>query len=206
MTEEEARAVLILEYGVPRETMARLESFVALLKHESGHQNLIARGTFDTIWTRHILDSAQLVRFGASARTWLDVGSGAGFPGLIVAAISKARVTLVESRRLRVDFLLKAAAVLGLSDRVQVAFLPIERLNREVVDVISARALAPLDRLLPLCHRFADAKTRWILPKGRSLHSELEAIRSTWQGEFHVEPSRTDPQAGIVVATNVRHS
>jgi 16S rRNA (guanine527-N7)-methyltransferase len=203
MTEEEARRYLTDELAVPRETLDRVADFVELLRSESDQQNLIARGTYDTIWSRHILDSAQLVRFAPAARTWIDLGSGAGFPGLIVAAIHPAEVTLVESRRLRVDFLTRAAEVLGLPSRTRIVGDKVERLEPATYEVISARAFAPLDRLLDLSQRFAAPTTRWVLPKGRNAQSELDAVRRSWQGMFHVEPSLTDPDAGIILAERV---
>jgi len=114
VSEEEARRLLTERFGVSRGTLEGLSAFIGLLRAECERQNLIARGTFDTIWSRHILDSAQLVSFAPDAKTWLDLGTGAGFPGLVIAAIRPAQVTMVESRRLRVDFLLRAAAMLNL--------------------------------------------------------------------------------------------
>ncbi len=204
MSEEEAQALLAERFHVPRETLARLAAFVDLLRSDNERQNLIARGTFDNIWSRHILDSAQLVRFVPDdAETWLDLGTGAGFPGLVVAAIHPARLTMVESRRLRVEFLLRAAEVLALPPETRILCTPVERMEQASFDVISARAFAPLDRLLDLAQRFAAPETRWVLPKGRNAQSELDAVRKSWQGMFHVEPSLTDPEAGIIVAEQV---
>ncbi|HEX8444677.1 MAG TPA: 16S rRNA (guanine(527)-N(7))-methyltransferase RsmG [Allosphingosinicella sp.] len=202
---EDARRILAEQFGVSRETLDRLSVFVDLLARENQHQNLIARGTFGNIWSRHILDSAQLLRFvPAAARTWLDLGTGAGFPGLVVAALHPVQVTMVESRRLRVDFLRRAAETLALPSSTQILCSRVERLELPTQDVISARAFAPLDRLLDLGQRFAAPQTRWVLPKGRNAQSELDAVRSSWQGKFHVEPSLTDPEAGIIIAEQVR--
>lgn len=200
---ERVQQVLLNDFGVSRETMARLEAFVDLVCCENDAQNLIARGTIDDIWNRHILDSAQLVRFAPLAATWLDIGTGAGFPGLIVAAIHRGHITMVESRRLRADFLLRAAEVLSLSDRARIICSKLERVETSTYEVISARAFAPLDRLFTLASRFAATGTRWVLPKGKSARSELDTIRGSWQGVFHVEPSLTDPEAGILVAERV---
>ena len=192
---------------VPRETWERLDAFEALLRAESESQNLISRGTFDHIRLRHFADSAQLLRFdpdSASASAWLDLASGAGFPGLIVGALSHHRLTLVESRRLRIDFLSRAAGLLGISGRTEVIGSPVERVPASKFDIISARAFAPLDRLLSLAHRFSTENTIWILPKGRSAQSELEQVRDAWQGDFRLEPSLTDPEARIIVAKGVQ--
>jgi 16S rRNA (guanine527-N7)-methyltransferase len=200
MTESEAREAL----DVPRETMERLERFVTLLAEENQRQNLVSRGSLERSWARHVYDSAQLVRFAPrDAARWLDLGSGAGFPGLIVALLHPARVTLVEGRRLRADFLRRASEVLGVEGKVEIVGAKVETLTPRVFDVISARAFAPLDRLLALAAAFSDEGTIWILPKGRNAKSELEAARASWQGDFRLEPSLTDDEAGIVVARSV---
>lgn len=205
MTEAEARAWLRAHFDVPRETFERLERFIALLAAESARQNLIAASTLPAIWNRHIVDSAQLLILPQKpAATWLDLGSGAGFPGLIVAALSDARVTLVDSRRKRVAFLAEAAAVLGIEKRVTLLCGRVETMADGQFDAISARAFAPLDRLLPIASRFARPDTIWLLPKGRSAASELDAARGSWQGAFRIEPSVTDPEAAIIVATMVK--
>ncbi|MEA3066373.1 MAG: rRNA (guanine527-N7)-methyltransferase [Sphingomonadales bacterium] len=201
MNEIEARAAL----DVPRETLERLEAFAAYLQRENERQNLVSRGSLEHLWQRHILDSAQLVRFAPPhCATWLDLGSGAGFPGLLVPLFHPATVVLVESRRLRAEFLRAAASLLGVPARVEVVPARLETVPARPVDVISARAFAPLPRLLALAERFSSPETVWILPKGRSAKSELEAARSSWQGDFRLEPSLTDADAGIVVATRVR--
>ena len=205
MTEEEAKEWIRAEFDVPRETMTRLDDFAALLVSENERQNLVSRGTLPHLWARHFLDSAQLLRFApAPDSAWLDLGTGAGFPGMIVAALHRGPVTMVESRRLRVDFLIRAADMLGVSDRTAVLLDRVERVPTREFDVISARAFAPMGDLLELAHRFSTEKTRWILPKGRSAQSELEAAESSWQGSFRLEPSLTDAESGIIIADAVR--
>ncbi len=134
----------------------------------------------------------------------MDMGTGAGFPGLIVAVLHDGPVTLVEERKKRVEFLTEAAAILGIEGKVEIIHNKIERLPARSFETISARAFAPLDKLLGLAERFSTVSTRWILPKGRNAKSELEAAESLWQGEFSLEPSRTDPDAWIVIAEKVR--
>lgn len=204
MTDDEARA-WVGEH-VPRETEVKLEHLVALIIDEMPRQNLIAASTADQIWGRHIVDSAQLARLAPTdARRWMDLGSGAGFPGIVIALMwPELRMTLVESRRKRIDFLTRVLGALGLSDRVTVAGKRLEMLEAGIEDVISARAFAPLDRLLPLAHRFSRASTCWLLPKGRSAASELEAVTRSWQGDFRIVPSMTDPDAAIIVASQVQ--
>ncbi|HET9637877.1 MAG TPA: 16S rRNA (guanine(527)-N(7))-methyltransferase RsmG [Allosphingosinicella sp.] len=193
------------QLDVPRETLDRLEAFVALLRDENERQNLVSKASLDSVWERHILDSAQLVHFGpVKARTWLDLGTGAGFPGLMVPLFHQSDVVLVESRRLRADFLRTAASLLGIAQRVEILCSKLESVPARSFDVISARAFAPLPKLLALAERFSTSGTVWILPKGRNAKSELDAARSSWQGDFRLEPSLTDADAKIVVATRVR--
>ena len=202
--EPAARAWVERSFNVPRETMDRLEAFAELLRDANRRQNLISQSSAASLWQRHIADSAQLLRHApAGAETWIDLGTGAGFPGLIVAALRGGSTSLVEERKLRADFLRRAVEVLGLTDRVEVIGAKVERLDRRAYDVLSARAFAPLGRLLDLGTRFSTNKTRWILPKGRNARSELESVESTWQGDFRIEPSLTDPEAGIIVAEGV---
>ena len=200
---DEAEAIARLD--VPRETQERLEAFAALLREENERQNLVSRASLQTLWQRHIFDSAQLIRFAPPrAKTWLDLGSGAGFPGLLVPLFHPSAVALVEARRLRTDFLRAAASVLGISGRVEILSAKVETLPTRQFDVISARAFAPLPRLLDLAERFSTPGTVWILPKGRNAKSELEAALASWQGDFRLEPSLTDADAQIVVASRVR--
>ena len=201
---DSAAARLQSNFDVPRETMERLTAFVALVRAENEHQNLVSRGTLPDVWERHILDSAQLLQWAPSSdASWIDLGTGAGFPGLVVAALHNGPVTLVEERRLRVEFLNRAAAVLGVAEKTEIVGRKVERLDRRVFDVISARAFAPLPKLFELGSRFSTNRTCWILPKGRNARSELDAALASWQGEYRIEPSLTDPEAGIIVATGV---
>ncbi|MDP8994310.1 MAG: 16S rRNA (guanine(527)-N(7))-methyltransferase RsmG [Pseudomonadota bacterium] len=203
MDEEEARAWLQRQFDVPRETFERLEAFAAFLARENDRQNLVAKPTLDRIWSRHIADSAQLLRYAPSADArWVDLGTGAGFPGLIVAALHQGPVTLVEERRLRGEFLRRAAELLDVSP--EILQVRAERMPPRRFDVISARAFAPLPRLLEIGTAFSTIKTLWLLPKGRSAQSELEALDSSWQGDFRLEPSLTDPDAQIIVAEGVK--
>jgi 16S rRNA (guanine527-N7)-methyltransferase len=205
MDEEVARETLTSDYNVPHETLDRFGRFLDFLKEENERHNLVSRRSLMEAWSRHILDSAQLVRFAPDPESsWLDLGTGAGFPGLIVAVLHPGVVTLVEERRLRVDFLMRAAEILGLSGKYEIHQRRAESLDIGQFGVISARAFAPLDRLLTIGSRFSTLSTGWILPKGRNAQSELDAARASWQGEYRIEPSITDPEAGIIVASGVR--
>jgi 16S rRNA (guanine527-N7)-methyltransferase len=207
MDEDAARLWLARQPGVSRETMARLGQLVHLVAEENDTQNLIAASSLDHIWARHIVDSAQLLAHSPpSAQSWVDLGTGAGFPGMVIAILHPGQITLVEQRRLRAEFLTRAVSALDLEDRVRVLQAKVEALPTRSFDVISARAFAPLDRLLVVAEHLSAPHTRWILPKGRKAKSELEAAHASWQGSFHVEPSLTDPEAGIIVAEGVRRA
>ncbi len=189
---------------VSRETFDRLEAYVRLLRAASAEQNLISASTLDAVWERHIADSAQLVRFApASAASWLDIGSGAGLPGLVIAAMVDGDVTLVEPRRLRADFLVDAVQKLGLSQRVRVVHGKVENLSG-TFDVITARAVAPLDKLLVIAVHLSNLESTWVLPKGRRTKSELAEARRSWHCDARSEVSRTDPQSQVLVLTKVR--
>ena len=202
MDEAAARAWVASTFDVPRETMALLDRFADLLRAENERQNLVSAGSLEQLWLRHIADSAQLLRFAPSTNaSWADLGTGAGFPGLIVAVLHQGPVILVEERRLRAEFLRRAADSLGLT--VEIVAGKAERMKQRPFDVISARAFAPLARVLDLGTGLSTTKTLWLLPKGRKAQSELEALDPSWQGEFRLEPSVTDEDARIIVASGV---
>lgn len=186
---------------VSRETFERLEAYVVRLKAKSRQQNLVSASTLETLWERHILDSAQLARFeprpGAS---WIDVGSGAGLPGIVIACLVDGPVTLAEPRRLRADFLRDTVEALSLNASVECA--KAERIDGKF-DVITARALAPLGKLLGISHHLSHSGTIWVLPKGRNAKSELAEARRNWQCEVDEEASCTDPNSTILVLSRV---
>ena len=202
MTEEEAQAWLRAEYDVSRETWQKLETFNALLRDEMQRQNLISKASADNLWSRHIVDSAQLLRYAPVAETakiWLDLGTGAGFPGIIIAILTPYQVRMVESRKRRVEFLNRVVEQTGIAGHAQVLGDRLENIASFPADVISARAFAPLDRLIALSHRFSTENTVWLLPKGKNAVRELKGLSPKRQKMFHVEHSLTDPDAGILV-------
>jgi 16S rRNA (guanine527-N7)-methyltransferase len=206
MTEEEARDWLVSTFAVSRETWTLLEQFVAMVAAENERQNLVSRGSLPHLWQRHVADSAQLLLHAPGpGQSWLDLGSGPGFPGIVLAILHDGPVHLVEARKGRVAFLERAAADLGLSN-IAVHGCKLEALRLAPVNVITARAFAPLARLFPLAHSFSTESTVWVLPKGQSARSELESVAGTWQGMFHVKQSVTDGQAEILVASGVRRA
>jgi len=189
-------------WPVSRETLDRLEAYIGLLRDEAKRQNLISVSSLDNIWNRHIVDSAQLVRFEPfPGAAWADLGAGAGLPGIVIACVVDGPVTLVEPRRLRADFLHRAVKELRLD---AVVLQSKAEALRGCYDVITARAVAPLERLLKISHHLSTGKTVWILPKGLRAVSELADAQKTWQGVFHVERSVTDEASRIIVATGVR--
>ena len=187
---------------VSRETYERLELYAARLRTESARQNLVSAASLHQLWNRHILDSAQLVRFEPHAgASWVDIGSGAGLPGVVLACLVDGPLTLVEPRRLRAEFLRSVVEELGLDATVESG--KVERVTGRF-DVITGRAVASLSRFLHLCDHLSTGNTVWVLLKGRGAQSELEEARRSWQGVFHVEQSITEADAKIVVATRVR--
>ncbi|MEP6983204.1 MAG: 16S rRNA (guanine(527)-N(7))-methyltransferase RsmG [Sphingomicrobium sp.] len=187
---------------VSRETFEKIEAYAALLREESKRQNLISDSTLNQLWERHILDSAQLVRFEPHAgASWADVGSGAGLPGIVIACLVEGPVTLIEPRRLRADFLHRTTESLRLSASVFLG--KVERAGGKY-DVITARAVAELAKLLNISAHLSTRKTVWALPKGQSPDAELAVAQQAWQGAFHVERSATDPGSRIVIVTGVK--
>ena len=200
MTEDEARAWLRSEQNVSRETWEKLEQLIALLRQEMSQQNLISKSSADHVWARHIVDSAQLLGFAPDRKAnWLDLGTGAGFPGIVGAILSKHNIAMVESRKRRVDFLSSVIEKLELTGNARVLGKRLEAIEAFPVGIISARAFAPLERLIALSHRFSTEKTVWLLPKGKNAVRELEALPPKQQKMFHVEQSLTDSEAKILV-------
>jgi 16S rRNA (guanine527-N7)-methyltransferase len=187
---------------VSRETWGRLERYVALLTDESARQNLIAKSTLEHLWSRHILDSAQLLRFDRGGGSWADIGSGAGLPGIVVAILSGRPVTLIEPRRLRAEFLQHCVNELSLPVATVVC-AKVERVKGSF-DLITARAVAPVDRIFAISEHLSHSETRWVLPKGRSGANELAEAQRSWQGRIWTEPSMTEADAVIVLAEGIR--
>jgi 16S rRNA (guanine527-N7)-methyltransferase len=162
---------------------------------------LVADASLEHVWQRHIVDRAQLLHVSRETMPlspWLDLGSGAGFPGLVIAALQPQRpVTLVDSRRLRTEWLVGVANQLELAN-VEVELARVEDLPKRTWPVISARAFAPLARLLDVAARFSTPETLWLLPKGAKAQHELDTLSGDWNHVFHVEQSLTDPSAGII--------
>ena len=190
-------------FDVSRETLDGLEVYAGLLRHWQNIKNLVAPATLDVLWERHMADSLQLLAQAPQARTWLDLGSGAGFPGMVVAialgARAGAKVHLVESNARKCAFLAEVARKTRApveihGDRIE---LLVEKRRIESVDVVTARALAPLSKLLGYAHPFLSADTRCLFLKGREVAAEIEEARGQWQFDVHLVPSQTDAQGRI---------
>lgn len=179
--------------------MDRLERLITMLAVENRKQNLVSASSLDEVWRRHIADSAQLVaHVPRGTSPWLDLGTGAGFPGLVVAVLRpQAEVVMVESRKRRIEWLEQILTELGL-DQARVVGSRLEAVETFSAAVISARAFAQLDPLLALSARFSTSDTTWLLPKGRSAAQELQELVG-WRHVFHVKQSLTDADAGIIV-------
>lgn len=197
------RQFFLDEYYVPRGTAAVFDHYVELLLDWQGRMNLVAPSTLAHVWQRHIADSAQLVALGPmSPARWIDIGSGAGFPGIVVALLSGHQVTLVESIGKKCLFLETLVAELKLPN-VIVRNSRAESLTSSF-DVISARACAPLHKLLELGIRSSRAATQWLLMKGENVDQELGDARQKFNFDADLIASRTDSRGRIVVARNVK--
>lgn len=193
-------------FGVSRETIDKLQVYEALLRQWQKTINLVAPSTLDHIWSRHFADSAQLFALAPpDAARWLDLGSGAGFPGLVLAIMlagrDGAKVTLVESDTRKAAFLGEVARRTGAS--VDIRPERIEKFATQTklqpVDVITARALAPLPRLLELASPAFSPQTLGLFLKGREVEAEVAAAREEWAFESTLQPSLTDAGGRIVL-------
>ena len=189
---------------VSRETADRLDGLVALLLRWQRTTNLVAPSTIPTLWTRHIADSLQLVAIAPAARIWIDLGSGGGFPGLVIACaladVDGGRVHLVESNGKKAAFLREAARHLRLP--VMVHHRRIEDFMKafhETADVVTARALAPLLDLLGYAQPLLNSGAQGLFPKGQDVVAELTDAAKYWNIVAALVPSRTDPRGRIVV-------
>jgi 16S rRNA (guanine527-N7)-methyltransferase len=184
---------------VSRETLARLKAYADLLVDWNARHNLVARSTLPDLWRRHFWDSAQLAPLiPDTARSLADLGSGAGFPGLILAAMRPdLAVTLHEATTKKCDFLEAAADRMGLSVTIQNARL--EDLPRQSFDVVTARALAPLPQLLRYAQNFVGLNGVCLFLKGQNVGAELTEAHKYWNIKPSQVPSQTDPSAAIVI-------
>ena len=198
------RATALALVPVSRETEARLDCFVGVLTAWQSHTNLIAASTESTLWTRHIADSLQLIALVPNARSWADLGSGAGFPGLAIACALAGRsgvcVHLVESNQKKASFLREAVQATGAPAVVHAvridAFI---KSTPDRMDIVTARALAPLPKLLDITYPLLKRGAVGLFPKGQDVGTELTEAAKYWNIDAALVPSRTDPRGRIIV-------
>lgn len=206
----EAAAKAQVASRVSRETLTRLETYETQLRKWQPKVNLIANATLGEIWSRHILDSLQLLDLAPpEVGVWLDLGSGGGFPGLVCAICAPdfgvtPRFEMIESDTRKCAFLREVARQTGTSVTIHNA--RIEAVSPIAADVVSARALAPLPRLLGWAERHLAAKGTCLLQKGASHGLELETARADWQMDVDVVPSVTATDAVILRIRNLSHA
>ncbi len=204
----EDRALAQTLVPVSRETLARLDRLVEILLPVAAHTNLIARSTIPHLWTRHIADSLQLLALAPNARIWIDLGSGAGFPGLVLACALAGQpgsmVHLVESVQKKAAFLRDAALQIQVPATVHAVRIEDFGKNPNFkADVVTARALAPLDQLLRLAHPLLRSGALGLFPKGQDVEGELTQASKSWNIEASLVPSQTNALSRIVVVQSL---
>ena len=207
LAEDRAKALALTP--VSRETAAKLELFIDELLRVSQHTNLISRSTIPNIWVRHIADSLQLLPLAPDARCWIDLGSGAGFPGIVIACALAGRagaaVHLVESIGKKAAFLRDAVNALQIPAVVHAVRIEdfVKNFKGEA-DVVCARALAPLDELLKLADPLLKTGAQGLFPKGQDVEGELTKASKYWNIDAELVPSKTSPEGRIVVVRGLR--
>jgi 16S rRNA (guanine527-N7)-methyltransferase len=203
---ETERTATLRQFDVSRETTARLDALVRLLRERQQVMNLVSRSSLANVWTRHVADSLQLLALAPTARTWIDLGSGGGFPGLVVACAlagaADVQIHLVESTGKKARFLSDTAATIELPVVVHV-----ERIEQFVpawrgrIDVVTARALAPLTKLLDYTAPLIDRGAKCLFLKGQDVALELTEASEYWKFQYELVPSVTDSRGRIMVVT-----
>ena len=207
LAEDRARALDMV--SVSRETADKLDEFVDHLLRVAPHLNLIARSTIPNVWTRHVADSLQLLPLAPDAKCWIDLGSGAGFPGIVIACALTGRegamTHLVESIGKKAAFLREAVNLLQVP--AQIHAVRIEDFGKNSTlrpDVVTARALAPLDELLKLAQPLLKTGALGLFPKGQDVEGELTKASKCWNIDAELVPSKTSPEGHIVVVRGLK--
>lgn len=201
LASDRARALKLTP--VSRETVERLDAFVELFLRWQRAVQLVANSTLPQLWTRHIADSLQLLDLAPHAKIWADLGSGGGFPGLAVAIALKekpgAKVHLIESDQRKAAFLREAVRVLDLPAMIHVK--RIEEVAEPIPDleVVTARALAPMPELLEIAHPFLKDGAKGLFMKGANVDNELTDATKSWSIKSTIVPSKTDNEGRIVI-------
>src|ERR1700722_16453830 len=206
LAEDRAKALALTP--VSRETLVRLDRFVEALLEWQRHTNLIAPSTEPAIWTRHIADSLQLLPLAPAAKIWIDLGSGAGFPGLVIACAladeTGVEVHLVESIGKKANFLREAARAIGTPVEVHaMRIADFAKRKPKGIDAVTARALAPLPKLLAEAYLLLKSGARGLFPKGQDVAIELTEAAKCWNIRATLAESRTDPRARIVIVDSI---
>ncbi len=189
---------------VSRETEARLDRYLDLLREWQAKTNLVAPSTLPHVWMRHVADSLQLLRLAPTARIWVDLGSGGGFPGVVLAcALTEtpgAQVHLVERNAKKAAFLREALRITSAPGIVHAAGIEdvVDRIEAPI-DCVTARALAPLNQLIGLAQPLTRKGAKALFLKGQDVEAELTLASKSWNIEVELVPSRTDPHGRIVV-------
>ncbi len=203
LSADRAQAVALNQDSVSRETWNRLDRLVERLLQVQQHTNLVAKSTLPHVWTRHVADSLQLIDLQPGATRWIDLGSGAGFPGLVIACalagVAGAEVHLVESIQKKANFLRDCVNALGVPAIVHARRIEdFSRVNKRAFDVVTARAVAPLDRLIGYAIPLLKRGGVGLFPKGQDVEAELTAAAKSWTIEADLIPSKTDARGRIV--------
>ncbi|GJD59786.1 16S rRNA (guanine(527)-N(7))-methyltransferase RsmG [Methylobacterium dankookense] len=203
MARDHDRDRVLAEAGVSRETAERLDLYVEQLRRWQSVKNLVGPATLAEVWTRHVADALQLLALAPQAKSWLDLGSGAGIPGLILAIAGGPDVTvdLVESNARKCAFLAEAARLTGARARVHNARIETVIPRFEGIEIVCARALASLDQLLAWTEPLLKTGTTGLFPKGRDVDAELTQAAARWTVTHDLVPSRTESAARIVRVT-----
>ena len=201
------RALVLERLDVSRETLERLDTYAGLLRRWNPKINLVAKSTLDALWSRHILDSAQVLALG-QGNAWADIGSGGGFPGLVITLLAAEEqpeldMVLVEADQRKATFLRTVLRETGV--RGEVICERIERVPPLAVNTLTARALAPLDRLLDYAERHLAEDGRALFLKGRNAEAEVEEALARWRFDCQTYPSQTDDEAVILSIGDLAH-
>ena len=196
-------------FKVPRETIHRLVCYAEILNEWQARQNLVSAATLPHVWNRHFADSAQILRLAPNANTWLDLGAGAGFPGLVIAILqanhANFRVHLVESTAKKCAFLAEVAS--ATSAPAEIHCMRIEELGRTATslepEIITARALAPLPRLLGLAAPWFRPGVRGLLLKGCDVRQEIDAAKRRYDFTYELHRSMTAVDSSIIEISKV---
>lgn len=195
--------------NVSRETLERLDAYARLLGQWTKAINLVSASTLDTIWTRHYLDSAQLLGLKCEGKNWVDLGSGGGFPGAVVGVLARElrpeiNVTLIEADQRKATFLRTISRELDVPLRV--LDQRIEDARPQTADVLSARALAPLDKLLRFSERHLASGGVALFLKGEKADLEIAAALEHWRFRCETHPSETDENSVVLKIGDVERA